>query len=255
MKATTLDGDGLLAPLPIRPLEALRAFNRLKEDKEDTRQVFEIIRALTGRSLQRAYGRMLQTENGGRQAYLAQELAPLLDDPAWMAQFGPGSVGATFREFSAQRGLSVYGLAQDASAVDDRVEAEHPIAWFARRVRDVHDVWHVLTGYGTDVVGEACILGFTYAQIRNPGVALIALGAAREFSRRYKGPPYMKAVLEGYRMGRRAKPLICEDYQVLLAEPLEKARARLNIGRLAVYNSIPYEARETFLVEAGLIAA
>lgn len=246
-----MTSDSLLTPMPIQPLRALRAFNRLKADKEDTRQVFEIVSALSGRSLSRAYDRMLTHEEGGRQAYLGAELAPLLDDPAWRAQFKPGTVGAAYRDFIAVRGLTVYGLAAEAQKVDERIDAQHPIAWYARRIRDTHDIWHTLIGYGTDVVGEACILGFTYAQVRNPGVAVIALGAAHEFGRRHKGPPYMQAVLEGYRLGRAAKPLPCQDYAALLAEPLEAARARLNIGRPDIYLSIPYAERETYLLEAA----
>lgn len=243
--------DGLLVSLPIQPLRALRAFNRLKADKEDTSQVFEIVRALSGNSISRAYDRLLRHEEGGRQAYQGLELAPLLDDPAWRAQFAPGTVGAAYRDFIATRGLTAHGLALEAQKVDARVEADHPIAWFARRIRDTHDIWHTLTGYGTDVVGEACILGFTYAQVPNPGVAVIALGAAREFRRRHKGPPYMKAVMEGYRLGKAAKPLVCEDYAALLAEPLDAARERLKIGRPETYHAIPFAERETYLLLAA----
>lgn len=45
------------------------------------------------------------------------------------------------------------------------------------RMRDTHDLWHVLTGYSGDVLGETALLGFIFAQTGNPGVALIiALG-------------------------------------------------------------------------------
>lgn len=248
------DANPILSPPPIQPLRALRAFNRLKEDKEDTRQVFEIIKALSGSAILRAYLRMLHSEEGGRQAYERLELKSLFDDPDWLAQFGPGTVGEAYRAFRAQRGLTAYGLALQAEEVDENINANHPVAWYARRMSDVHDIWHVLTGYGTDVVGEACILGFTYAQNPNLGVAVIALGAGREFSRRHKGPPYMRAILEGYRLGKAAKPLVCEDYVKLLAEPLEAARERLNLKRPAIYESIPYEARETYLAPEALAA-
>lgn len=246
--AAQIDRQGFISAPQLQPLRALKAYGRLVQDKEDTKQVFEIIKALTGRSLQRAYQRMLTNEQGGREAYKALELQPYLDDPEWIGQFPEGTVGAAFRKFIAVRGLTVHGLAMEAQSVDDRIEAEHPVAWYARRVRDTHDVWHVLTGYGTDVLGEACILGFTYAQTPNPGVAFIVLGAAREFSRRHKGPPYGRAILEGYRRGKKAKSLVCQDYFTLMAEPLETARARLGIGPAPVYESIPYEARETLLM-------
>ena len=70
-------------PQPLEPLTALRAFRRLIRDKEDTAQVFEIMRALSGRSIARGYDRMLKTMEGGRQAFLREELAHRLDDPVW----------------------------------------------------------------------------------------------------------------------------------------------------------------------------
>jgi ubiquinone biosynthesis protein COQ4 len=35
----------------------------------------------------------------------------------------------------------------------------------------VHDIWHVLTGYRRDALGEACLVAFSYAQTRGLGWA------------------------------------------------------------------------------------
>ena len=60
------------------------------------------------------------------------------------------------------------------------LDEHHPYAWFFRRVRDLHDLWHVLTGYGRDPLGEVCLLAFTYAQTRLTGLGAIAfLGTFR----------------------------------------------------------------------------
>ena len=64
-----------LRPQRLEPLKAFRAFRRLARNKEDTSQVFEIMRALSGRSIGRGYTRMLQSLEGGRQAFLREELA------------------------------------------------------------------------------------------------------------------------------------------------------------------------------------
>ena len=48
-----------------------------------------IMQALSGRSVSRGYQRMLDTMEGGRQAFLREELAHKLDDPAWLARFEP----------------------------------------------------------------------------------------------------------------------------------------------------------------------
>ncbi|HMP63351.1 MAG TPA: Coq4 family protein [Phenylobacterium sp.] len=121
------------------------------------------------------------------------------------------------------------------------VEQQHPYAWFGRRTRDVHDIWHVLTGYHRDGLGEACLVAFSYAQTRGLGWALIALGAAN----RSRGArhPYRKAIWQGYQRGRQAAWLLAEDYETLMAEPLEQARRRLRLTPPTVYDAIPAEAR------------
>ncbi|HEX6859195.1 MAG TPA: Coq4 family protein [Caulobacteraceae bacterium] len=238
--------DGLLSPPKLEPMRAIRAFGKLVQDKEDTSQVFEIIQALSGDSLRKNYLRMLGTAKGGAQAYARHELADWFDNEEWLGQFKEGTVGAAYRAFRLERDLTVYGLAAEAAKVNEGVEAAHPIAWFARRIRDVHDLWHTITGYKTDALGEACLLAFTFAQVPNNGVAFITLGAANEFRKTKMPYPYGKALWEGYRHGKRAERLIDEDYLSLLGEPVEQVRRRMKIETPKIYLSIPPEYRNRF---------
>jgi len=229
---------------PLRPLEAMRAFRKLVADKEDTVQVFRIVRALAGRALLDGYLRLLRTPEGGRQAYLADELADKLQDREWLAQFAPGTVGASYLAFIARRDLSAYGLADESRKLGEvDIDSAHPIAWFARRGRDVHDIWHVLTGYGTDALGEACVVAFTYAQTKNRGLGFLAGAAALEIQRSRPGTMYLKAVWQAWRNGKRAVWLMPLDYDSLLAEPLEDARARLGIRAPTAYLAVPLALR------------
>lgn len=229
----------VLKPQRIRPVTALRAFRKLIRDKEDTAQVFEIMRALTGRSGAIGYNRLLRTAEGGRQAFLRDELALKLDDPAWLARFGAGTVGGEYRAFREARGFTADGLAETAREVAPEIDAPHPVIWYSRRLRDVHDIWHVLTGYGTDALGEACVVSFSYAQTHNLGFGFIGYGAAREIQREKRSIPARRAVLQAWRNGRRARWLPGLDYEALVAEPLETARARLGIRPATVYAAVP----------------
>jgi ubiquinone biosynthesis protein COQ4 len=232
---------------PIRPLEALQAFRQLVADKEDTVQVFRFVRALAGNSLSKGYLRLLRNPEGGREAYRGEELADRFQDRDWLDRFADGTVGARYREFIAMRNLSAYGLADESRKLGEAdIDAAHPIAWFARRGRDVHDSWHVLTGYGTDALGEASLLAFTYAQTQNRGLGFLALAAALQLQRSSLGVPYWKSVLEAWRHGRSAKWLMPLDYEALFCEPLESARERLHIGRPGVYESIPLAQRNGY---------
>src|SRR5260221_9273807 len=221
---------------------ALRALARLFADKEDTSQVFEIMRALNGGATPKGYLRLLNSPNGGRLAYERVELAERLMDKAWLESFAAGTVGAAYRQFVLGEGFSAHGLVEESRKGATQIDIPHPFAWYGRRIRDTHDIWHVLSGYGRDSIGELCLVAFSYSQTRGLGWALIGWGGFLR-ARGKAGRPYRKAVLEGFRRGEQAAWLPGEDYLSLLSEPLEDARRRLSIAPATAYEAIPPEAR------------
>lgn len=231
-------------PHRLRPVTALKAMGRLIADKEDTAQVFIIMRALTGRSIPNGYRRLLETPQGGRIALRAEELAQRLDDHATLRRLPQGSVAHAYLAFMEEEHLSAAGLADESrrSASGD-VDLEHPYAWYGRRLRDIHDIWHVLTGYGRDALGEACVVAFSYAQTKSLGFGFIAAAGAQEMARHMKGQPIRKAVWEAYQHGRQAAWLPGEDYDALLREPLKAARGRLRIAAPLTYQAIVQSRR------------
>lgn len=217
---------------------ALRSVRRLLADANDTAEVFRIMRALNTSSNRAGYDRLLSTPQGGRLAYQRVELADRLSNPAYLARFPAGSVGAAYRQFVARTGYTADGLAQVSRSDDLVLDAEHPHAWFGRRTRDIHDIWHVLTGYrADDPLGEACLVAFSFAQTRGLGWALIAIGATIKAWQTPGGKPAVRAIWEGYRHGRKAAWLQGEDYEQLLMQPLEKARAQLRISPARAYRA------------------
>jgi len=229
---------------------ALRSLRRLLDDKEDTRQVFEIMRALNGQSTARGYQRLLTTAEGGRIAFQRQEFADKLMDDAWLDSLPEGSVGAAYRAFIRTEQLSAEGLADISREGRNDIDEMHPYAWFGRRTRDIHDIWHILSGYHRDALGEACLVAFSYAQTKGLGWAVIALGAASR-ARKDKSQPYLKAIWQGYTRGKAAHWLLGEDYERLMAEPLEAARKRLGITPATIYNAIPAAVRDGALPMAA----
>jgi ubiquinone biosynthesis protein COQ4 len=222
---------------------ALKALKRLLDDKEDTGQVFEIMGALNGDSTARNYRRLVEeTPNGGRLAYEHVELEPKLMDAAWLDSFAPGTVGAEYRHFVRSENLSAEGLADISRARRGRVDERHPYAWFGRRMRDSHDIWHILSGYHRDALGESCLVAFSYGQTGALGWAVLAIGAALRPRPGARGP-YLKAIWQGYQRGKAAGWLPGEDYETLLQEPLEAARARLRITAPTFYDAIPADRR------------
>ncbi|WP_423604731.1 Coq4 family protein [Sphingomonas sp. MS122] len=229
---------------------ALRALVRLLGNADDTVQVFRIMRALNGDTVQKNYRRLLTSKEGGRLAYQRIELSQRFSDRAWIDSLPEGSVGAAYRAFLDRTGYSAQGLA-DVSYADAEIErgVEHPHAWFGRRERDIHDIWHILTGYQADEpLGEACLVAFSYSQTGGLGWAFIAAGAALKSLKVTGRSTFAKAVLEGRRHGKRASWLSAEDYEALMYEPLDAARRRLGIAEPKIYRRAQAE-----LQAAGLI--
>lgn len=219
---------------------ALRALRKLLGNPDDTTQVFVIMRALNAGEAAKNFRKLMRTPDGPRLAYDRVELASeRFTDPAWLSQFGPGTVGAAYRHFLESTGFSADGLA-DISNLEKREALDrHPYAWLGRRTRDVHDIWHVLTGYSANEPGgEAGLVAFSYAQTGGLGWAAIALGAALRGIRALGSLEVPAMIWEGYRNGRYAKWLLAEDYEALFAEPIDAARARLRIRPAGRYQAL-----------------
>lgn len=225
-----------------RPLKAWRHMKRLIADKEDTEQVFEIIEALNGRSLQKDFDRFVKTEAG--QALLAKKtyLPPILDDHAPLHAMPEGSVGRTYVEFMEREGLSAAGLvAESEKRPTSWRRIEDDLLWYGNRLRDTHDLYHILTGYSRDALGEASLLGFTHSQHGGLGVSFIAFMGGRQLSRGAPREARIKDVIrEGRRNGKRAKRIIEQDIEALLPRQLDEVRAELGIAPPQLY----YRAHE-----------
>jgi ubiquinone biosynthesis protein COQ4 len=94
----------------------------------------------------------------------------------------------------------------------------------ARRVRQTHDIWHVLTGYAPDVPGELALQGFTFAQLEMPSSLLIATVGTL-----VRSPKTFPRVWDGYRRGRRAKFLPPVRFEDRWAQDLDEVRKDLDV--------------------------
>lgn len=240
-----------------RPLKALHHFRKLIADKEDTEQVFHIIAALRGSKFRKIASTFWRSDKGQRILASNQRLIDVLDDHDSIKKLPAGTVGRAYVDFMEREGLSAAGLeAEYAKFTDAGVRYEDGIDRYGDRLRDTHDMLHVLTGYGRDALGEQCVLAFTYAQNRNLGVGFIAYAGGFELKRRVaRSAPIMKAVHEGYRIGNAAKNIVHEDIVELLKEPLVDARKRLGIAEPVAYRAAHEAMRSGGVDPYNLLAA
>jgi ubiquinone biosynthesis protein COQ4 len=219
---------------PFRPFEALRAARRLMQDPNDTRQVFKVIAALRGRSGQKLFQRFAGCPTGQAVLVDRRQLLDRLQDQDALARLPEGSLGRAYLAFMQEEDLSADGLVEASEA--GGVQSLPPDArLFRERMRDMHDLNHVLTGYGRDPLGELCLLAFMYRQTGNRGGALIALMGMSKFPKGPAGRPACKALFEAFRNGGRSAWLPGLDWEALLSENLKSLRRRLSVPAPEAY--------------------
>jgi ubiquinone biosynthesis protein COQ4 len=109
-----------------------------------------------------------------------------------------------------------------------RLDLDPDRRYVADRLRDMHDLWHVLTEYGPDDTGEIANLWFSVGQFGNPGMAFIAFFGMLDgkLDARLTWPRYC---FRAYVRGRRAARLVSEPLEEMLALPIEDVRRQLRI--------------------------
>jgi ubiquinone biosynthesis protein COQ4 len=217
----------------LHPFEAVRAVRRLLANPEDTSQVFAIFRALRGKSGLNAFRRFAASPTGARIIREKRRLLDTLSDRARLAALPQKSFGRCYFNFMEEEQLTAEGLVEASQSWEtDPVPAD--VQLFRERMRDAHDLTHVLTGYGRDPLGELCLLAFTYTHTGNLGMALIVLIGYLQIN----SWPVRHAVLEAWRHGRAARLWFPDtDWESLLPQQLEDLRRRFAIAAPTAYHA------------------
>ncbi len=227
---------------PIRPLQALKAFSGLVGDRDDTRYVFAFFNAVNGRSNERFYERFFNSAYGKRFLKDPEALARTLTDRAALESHGPGSFAAAYLDYLDQEGLQPLGVHEAALAnapeMMARLKAQWPeLYWLHYHGALTHDLYHVLTGYGRDPLGEALLLVFSGIHTGGRGARL--LGAMAGLRIRAEIPSWRVGAMmrEATGLARNAEPFPTSDLAGLLPLSLEEARRRLNVGAPSLYQA------------------
>ncbi len=235
---------------PIRPLHALVSVWRLVRNKEDTRQVFEIVQALSGGAAKRLFARFVSTPYGRRVITEPVKLENILSDHEALRALPEGSLGRVYLDFMEGENLTAEGLIDAAgeAGIDFRGETQFEDYRRLFLHLDVsHDLWHVLSGYGRDALGELCNLIFSRAQTRTRGFGFIVFIGAIAQKLEQPSAPVLKALAEARRNVRGTAWVPEFDVEEMLPLPLTEVRRRMNITEPAFYNAIPDAVKDNLL--------
>lgn len=219
-----------------RPFRALHHFRKLVADKEDTEQVFHIFQCLPRLAFVDEARTFVYSEMGEALRASEPHLPDLLDDHVRLRAMPQGSVAHAYVDFMEREGLSAAGLVAEYDRFQGGRRFGDLIEWYGNRLRDTHDLLHVLTGYGRDALGEQCVLAFTYGQNPAPGNIFIAyLGGLNVKRTTRSNAPVLRAINEARSLGRGCPRLVDQSIASLLSEPLAAARTRLHIATPRFY--------------------
>jgi len=110
----------------------------------------------------------------------------------------PSSLGCIYSRHMRRHGLSPASVI-DASPITSSHES------IFHRVRETHEIIHVLTGFGIDAAGELGIQGFILAQFRSPlAVFFIFGGILASLKNQLPPDDLLKALASGFVRGLQA---------------------------------------------------
>jgi len=222
-----------MTTISFEPRRALRAIRALLNDPEDLPQVFTIIEALSGPAPARVLARFRRTPSGARLLATRPDIVTILEDRDGLRRLPEGSLGRAYLAFVESENISAAGIRSASAAGGFRPAQSSDFEYVSDRLRDTHDLWHALTGYKGDIIGEAVLLAFILAQTWNPGVGLIvaaALVKAHEQPDAARRAEMRRLILDGFRRGRAAAWLPAQDWEALLPLPLAEVRQRLGVA-------------------------
>ncbi|MBD2041619.1 Coq4 family protein [Microcoleus sp. FACHB-672] len=118
-----------------------------------------------------------------------------------------------------------------------KLKVEDDVSYIVLRIRQTHDIWHIVTDFSVDVVGELGLKAFELAQTRRTMSAVLLAGGL--LSTLFKAPEGLDSLLDriavGYRMGAKAKPFLAQKWEEHWDKPLSEWRKELGVEPMSVY--------------------
>jgi ubiquinone biosynthesis protein COQ4 len=107
------------------------------------------------------------------------------------------------------------------------------LAYVAQRARQTHDLWHVITGFDTDIPGEIALQAFSHQQTGLEFSRLLARFGQMIFGLRF--PRVFEMVKAGRAAGAAAPFLLALRWEDHWEEPLRDFRVRLGLPAAGVW--------------------
>ncbi len=161
-------------------------------------------------------------------------------DPDALLQYPAGSLGHEFgkamkaHDFNPEFYRDYYG--------SEPYTFENDEQYLRFRIRQIHDLVHVLTGFGmTDIPGELGMQAFNAAQTRRPfSLALVGFGLLRIVLKPDELPATLRQIARGLAIGYSADQLLAHRFEEQWDKPLSVWRRELGLIEESLFDFHAY---------------
>ncbi len=143
-------------------------------------------------------------------------------DLAALERLPEGTLGREFARYFRDNKISPF---------ETTLELKNDIDFIGKRYRETHDLLHVLTGYGTDVVGEMEVQAYALGNLGiRTAVLILLFGTFEHFKVPQSGvgrADYLRRVWAAYHRGRASQQFLGFWFEHHWETPVATLRARL----------------------------
>lgn len=210
-------------------LESLKGFMHFVQDPSQTSSVFEIQRGLSNQPISlRNVEHMLS--NPAIKALADEQYQPARPSLTELIKLPESSLG-----YHYAKSLLDAGFDPDFF---ETIAVIGPGTYLDLRVRQTHDIWHVMTGFGTDLAGEVGLQAFQLTQIYSPlSVLISAAGILHCMTLGMDLDPVLDAVHQGIEISRTKVPMLSVKWEQYWEEPVDRLREMIGL-KVAHYTPV-----------------
>ncbi|MEH2324912.1 MAG: Coq4 family protein [Nostoc sp.] len=218
---STIDTDMNLSLTP-ELLKALQGFVFMINDGLDIDAFFDIEAALANHEVSASQAIYLKSNPEIAQLFEEQYIAPT-PNLEILLKLPEDSLGFTY--------ASNLRASKFEQEFYPKVEVQDDVSYLNMRVRQTHDIWHAVTGYGYDVDAGIKLAGFQVAQLHSSSMVVFlaalflnTIKMNRDFNQ------IVRLIQEGYDLGYQAKPFLAQKWEEAWEKSLADWRLELNVN-------------------------
>ena len=209
----------------LQSLRMLHGLSQYMQNPTDLQSVYAVAASVQGSPMATQMMRHMLSEPGIA-TMIQEQWRPAPIDLDALEQLPAGSLGQCYASQLKSQGLTPDTLIDSTPIASDQEFVVH-------RLKETHDIVHVLTGFGVDGVGEIGLQAFNLAQNRSPVAVLLMFGVMLQALKEDEPlEEWLHAISRGFEMGLKADCVVACKLEDGWEKPLSEWRAELKLPQL-----------------------